>query len=312
MKKLSVVISVYNENPNLEVLLSKLLENKVSGYQYEYIFVDDGSTDESEKKLRSFAAENGDIQVVSLTRNFGHEIAMTAGMDHATGDAVIFMDADLQHPPEILPEFIKEWEGGKLIVLGKRIWNPPRSTFYCILSDFYHWLFTFLAGFDASRDCPDFRLIDRYYVEKLKDFREQARMFRGFVAWMGAKKDISEVEFEAPERSAGRSKYNLRSLVNLGLDAIFAFSQVPMRLALILSLVGLAFSFGLGLYLYIPYVFEGIHRPGFLTIIFTVLIMGSAQLFILALFAEYIGRIHFETKKRPLYIVRKSPGPRDE
>ena len=237
---------------------------------------------------------------------------MTAGMDHATGDAVMFMDADLQHPPEMLPEFIKEWEGGKLIVLGKRVWNPPRSKFYSILSNLYYRLFKFLAGFDASTDCPDFRLIDRYYIEKLKTFREQARMFRGFVAWMGAEKDTALVHFEAPERVAGQSKYNLGSLVNLGLDAIFAFSQAPMRLALILSMVGLSFSFGLGLYLYIPYLLEGIHMPGFLTIIFTVLIMGSAQLFILALFAEYIGRIHFETKNRPLYVIRKDPENRHE
>lgn len=304
-KLISIVISAFNEENNICPLLDALKKLESVNYDFEYICVDDGSSDNTEQKIEGAAKKNKNIKLISFSRNFGHEIAMTAGMDAASGDAVIFMDADLQHPPEKIPEFIQKWEKGPKIILGKRVTNEQHNLIYSSMTHFYYWLLNYLTEFDTTRNYPDFRLIDRHYIDILKEFTEHSRMFRGFVYWMGAKKDMDFVEFEAPARKSGESKYFFKDLLGLGLDAIFAFSLKPMKLALLFSGIGLLFAFGMVLYLYIPYLIEGISVPGFLTVIFTILMMGSAQLFILAVFAEYIGRIHFEVKKRPLYVISK-------
>lgn len=304
-KLISIVISAFNEEKNIFPLMEALQKLQLPKYDLEYIFVNDGSSDDTDKEILALTKKNKNVKLISFSRNFGHEIAMTAGMDAASGDAVIFMDADLQHPPEKIPEFIEKWEKGPKIILGKRVSNEQHNMIYSTITHFYYWLLNYLTEFDTTRNYPDFRLIDRHYIDILKEFKEHSRMFRGFVYWMGAKNDLDVVEFEAPARVAGVSKYFFKDLLGLGLDAIFAFSLKPMKLALLFSGVGLLFAFGMVFYLYVPYLMEGIKVPGFLSVIFSVLIMGSAQLFILAVFAEYIGRIHFEVKKRPLYVISK-------
>jgi len=306
VNKISLVISAFNEEANIERLFRELRENELSDVEYDYILVDDGSTDGTVAAVERVVDGGLEVKLLSFSRNFGHEIAMTAGLDASTGEAVVFMDADLQHPPATVPKFIREWRDGAPIVLGKRVVNDGCGWFYSRMSNSFYSLLNYLTGFDTTRNYPDFRLLDRHYVEILKTFKEHSRMFRGFVYWMGAKNDIAEVEFAAPARAAGESKYFISDLLGLGCDAIFAFSLKPMKLSLFFSGLGVLFSFALGLYLYIPYLFEHIDPPGFLTVMFAVLIMGSAQLMILAIFAEYIGRIHLEVKRRPLYVLRKN------
>ncbi len=305
-KKISIIVSVFNEAECLPALLDRLKAVEQAAYDYEYVFVDDGSTDASAPMLERAAQADARIKVVSFTRNFGHEIAMTAGLDLASGDAAVFMDADLQHPPEAIPEFIRGWEAGHRIVLGKRLSNEQQGPIYRFIDRLYYKVLNWLTDFDATCNYPDFRLLDRHYLDVLRRFREHSRMFRGFVYWIGSKTDTVEVPFSAPARFAGESKYNFRKLAALGLDAIYAFSLKPMRLALLFSICGILFAAGLALYHLVPYFLYGVQVPGYLTVIFTIIIMGSLQLMILAIFAEYIGRMYLEIKDRPLYVVRKT------
>ncbi len=310
-RKISIIVSVFNEAENLPVLIERLEAAELPEYDYEYVFVDDGSTDESAAILGAAADRDDRIKVVSFTRNFGHEIAMTAGLDFASGDAAVFMDADLQHPPEVIPEFIRSWESGRRIVLGKRLSSEQQGLIYRWLDRAYYRVLSLLADFDATCNYPDFRLLDRHYLEVLRGFTEHSRLFRGFVYWIGAANDTAEVPFTAPARFAGASKYGFRKLASLGLDAIYAFSLKPMRLALLFAVGGVLFALGLAIYHLVPYFLHGVKVPGYLTVVFAIIIMGSLQLFILAIFAEYIGRMHVELKNRPLYVVRNTANLHD-
>jgi len=305
-KTVSIIISVFNEAENLELLLERLHAAEQAGYEYEYIFVDDGPTDSGPMLIEEAASRDPRIKMVRFTRNFGHEIAMSAGLDFASGDAAVFMDADLQHPPEAIPAFLREWEAGYRIVLGKRLHNAQQSLVYRWLDRGYYRILSFLTGFDATCQYPDFRLFDRHYLDILRRFNEHSRLFRGFVYWIGAREETAEVPFDAPPRNAGKSKYNFRKLAALGLDAIYAFSLKPMKLALIFAVAGILFAMGLAIYHLVPYFMYGVRIPGYLTVVFSILIMGSLQLLILAVFAEYVGRMHVEMKNRPLYIVQKT------
>ncbi|NOY82621.1 MAG: glycosyltransferase family 2 protein [Kiritimatiellaeota bacterium] len=303
-KTISIIVSVFNEAENLPVLFERLEAAELPEYDYEYVFVDDGSTDASTAILRAASERDDRIKVVSFTRNFGHEIAMTAGLDFASGDAAVFMDADLQHPPEVVPKFIRAWRSGHRIVLGKRLSSEQQGLIYRWIDRAYYKVLSLLADFDATCNYPDFRLLDRHYLDVLRRFKEHSRLFRGFVYWIGAGSDTAEVPFSAPARFAGTSKYGFRKLASLGLDAIYAFSLKPMRLALLFAVSGIAFALALAVYHLVPYFLYGAKVPGYLTVVFTIIIMGSLQLFILAIFAEYIGRMHIELKDRPLYVVR--------
>ena len=305
-KKISIIVSVFNEAESLPTLIERLDAVEQPGYDYEYVFVDDGSTDGSAAILSAAARANPKIRAINFTRNFGHEIAMTAGLDFVAGDAAVFMDADLQHPPEVIPEFLRAWEAGSRIVLGKRLSNEQQTRLYQWMGRTYYKILNRLTDFDATCNYPDFRLLDRHYLDILRRFREHSRMFRGLVYWIGAKVDTVEIPFSAPARFAGESKYGFRKLVALGLDAIYAFSLKPMRLALLFALCGIGFAVALALYHLIPYFLYGVQVPGYLTVVFAIITMGSLQLLILAIFAEYIGRMYVEIKDRPLYVVRNT------
>lgn len=300
----SFVISAYNEASNIAVLIDELRQNEQPGFLYEYLFVDDGSTDGTTDELRKAAKDDNRIKYLSLTRNFGHEIAMTAGLDYATGDAVIFMDADLQHPPSLTPILIDFWQQGKKVVLTRRKNNEGRGIIYNLLSTLYYKLLSFLSEYNIKSNAPDFRLIDKKYVAIIRQFREHSRMFRGFIYWIDPSDEMTEVSFSAPKRHSGVTKYNVTKLFGLGIDAIVAFSIKPLRIALVISFLGMILSSGLGLYVLSSYFFVGILVPGFLPTILSSLAIGSIQLFVMTVIGEYIGRIHLEVKGRPLYVVK--------
>ena len=304
MKTISIVISAYNEENNIPKLIEEIWLNVVNKYKYELIFVNDGSTDKTEEVIDLFCKEDIRIKLLNFTKNYGHEIAMSAGMDIARGDAVIFMDADLQHPPSLLPELINQWEKGNKIVLTKRIDNEEKSFLYKSLSSFYYKVLNYLSEYNMQSNTPDFRIIDRYYIDILKKFKENSRLFRGLLYIIDAKNDTAVVEFIAPKRYSGETKYNFLKLSNLAIDSILAFSIKPLRIALLFSITLFVLSVIFGLYFLMEWFLFGNDAPGFMTQLLTVIILGSANLFVLSVIGEYVGRIHIESKKRPLYTVK--------
>ena len=243
------------------------------------------------------------VKIVHLRRNFGHEIAMTAGMDYATGDAVIFMDADLQHPPHYIKDMVKYWQEGDDIVLTRRVENQATSKFYNFCAASFYKILNFLSDTKIPAKTPDFRLVDRSYVDFLKKFNEQDRLFRGLLSWAMPREKVRVIDFVAPERFAGVSKYNYRKSLALAFNSIVQFSTRPLRMSIYLGLISAFVSGCLGLYVIIEHFILRNPTPGYATIMTTVIFLGSIQLIVLGIIGEYIGKIHMEVKKRPLYIA---------
>ena len=228
---------------------------------------------------------------------------MTAGMDYAKGEAVIFMDADLQHPPVYIKEMVKYWQDGTDIVLTKRLENKATSKFYDFCAASFYKILNLLSDTKIPAKTPDFRLIDRSYIEVLKKFNEHDRLFRGLLSWAMPNDKVKVIDFVAPERFAGTSKYNFRKSLALAFNSIVQFSTKPLRLSIYLGLLTAFISGLLGLYVIIEHFVLRHPTPGYATIMTTVVFLGSVQLIVLGIIGEYIGKIHMEVKKRPLYIA---------
>ena len=302
-KVVSIVISAYNEEENIDKLYTEL--NKVikdiKGISFELIFVNDGSTDNTLNIIKNLQKKDKNIEIVNFVRNYGHEIAMTAGMDYAKGDAVIFMDADLQHPPIYIAEMIKKWQNGADIVLTKRINNQGTSKFYKFCASLFYKILNFLSDIKIPEKTPDFRLIDRKYIDFLKNFHEKDRIFRGLLSLVMPTENVEFIEFEAPKRYAGESKYNLTKSIRLAVDAITQFSTRPLKISIYLGLIAAIISLCFGLYVIIGRFI--LLRPitSYVIIICAVTFIGAIQLIVLGIIGEYIGKIHMEVKNRPLY-----------
>lgn len=301
----SVVISAYNEGESVNELhkeLTKVMSDLLLK-DYELIFVDDGSSDDTYEKCQALQTKDKHVKIVHLRRNFGHEIAMTAGMDYAKGDAVIFMDADLQHPPFYIKEMVKYWQEGTDIVLTKRVENQATSKIYDFCASMFYKILNFLSDTRIPAKTPDFRLIDRSYIDFLKKFNEHDRLFRGLLSWAMPNENVKVIDFVAPERFAGVSKYNFSKSLALAVNSIIQFSTKPLRLSTYLGLFTAFVSGCLGLYVIIEHFILKQPTPGYATIMTTVIFLGSIQLIVLGIIGEYIGKIHMEVKQRPLYIA---------
>ena len=303
-KHVSFVVPVFNEQDNLQEFHARLTEvmSKLP-YDYDIIFVDDGSRDASAAILYKLSQTDEHVQAYLLSRNFGHQMALTCGLDHAEGDAVITMDGDLQHPPELVPELVRLWESGFEIVQTVRKDTEDASYFKKMTSACYYKIINKMSRVSITAGGSDFRLMDRVAVEALKLYGERARFIRGLVNNLGF--NFTTFEFVAPPRFAGQSKYNLRKMFHFALDGITAFSNVPLRWALYAGL-----SFGLGSMLVIVHVmfikfFTEDAVPGWATIAASVLFLGGIELVGLGILGEYIGRIFEEVKQRPLYLVKQ-------
>jgi dolichol-phosphate mannosyltransferase len=304
MKKISIIIPVYDEQDNIYPLFNALKKIKEKNYLYEIIFVEDGSTDQTLKTISKLSKENNEVKYISLSRNFGHQIALKAGLDHATGDCVITMDGDLQHPPKYIPAMIKKWQQGYDVVytvrqdgretpLGKRITS---------------WLFYKLVNLFSDVYIPpggaDFRLIDKKVIDVLKNMNETPFFLRGIVPWSGFSQ-IS-INFSVEARSTGKTKYSIRKMLLLALDGLTAVSIKPLRMA---TFLGFFFAFISGVYGIYAIVVHLMYReglPGWASIVTSVVFMGGVQLMILGIIGEYLGKLFIESKRRPLYIVKKS------
>lgn len=304
-KLVSVVVSAYNEQDNVGELYRQVQKNltDVAGVDYEIIFVDDGSSDNTLANCKKLQKKDKHVKIVQLQRNFGHEIAMTAGMDYAKGNAVIFMDADLQHPPAYVPQMIKLWQEGNEIVLTKRVDNKETSKLYKWCAKIFYYVLNVLSDTKVMESAPDFRLIDRKYVDFLKGFNEQDRLFRGLLSWIMPHDKVTIIDFTAPERFSGTSKYNFVKSLKLAMNSILQFSVLPLRLATVIGLFGAALALLMGAYVFVEHFFLHNPTPGYATIMVTVVFLGAVQLICLGIIGEYIGKIHMEVKKRPLYMA---------
>ncbi len=310
MKKLvSFVVPVYNEEENLHEFHKRIGSvMQEQPYDYEIIFVDDGSSDNSHRILADLAEQDAHVQVYFLSRNYGHQLALTCGLDNAEGDAVITMDGDLQHPPELVPELLKLWEDGFQIVQTMRTATEDASFFKNITSKAYYKIINSMSKVEITPGSSDFRLMDKVAVEAFRRYRERARFIRGLVNTLGFK--TATFKFTAPPRFAGHSKYNLRKMLHFALDGITSFSNLPLRWAFYIGFVFGLISFLLVLHvLYVKYVANDA-VPGWATMTASVLFLGGIQLVGIGILGEYIGRIFEEVKQRPLYIIGRHIGKR--
>ena len=315
-KLVSIVISAYNEQDNVAELHKQLnvQAEKCKNADFEFIFVDDGSRDKTYENCLELQKNDDRVKIVQLKRNFGHEIAMTAGMDYAKGDAVIFMDADLQHPPVYIPQMVELWQNGKDIVLTKRLDNAATSKLYKLCAKTFYYVLNLLSDMPIMESAPDFRLLDRKYVNFLKGFNEQDRLFRGLLSWIMPQDNVEIIGFSAPERFSGESKYNFFKSLKLAVNSIVQFSVMPLRLATGLGIVAAILALLMGAFVFVEHFFMHNPTPGYATIMITVVFLGAVQLICLGIIGEYIGKIHIEVKKRPLYVADyvEKKGKKDE
>ncbi len=300
--RLSVVIPCYNEEENIDVLYNRLIPVlKKTGMDYEILFVDDGSRDNTFVLVESLNAKDFSVRGISLSRNFGHQVALSAGLHNACGELVITMDGDLQHPPELIPKLIAKYNSGAEIVNTRRMETADAGFVKRRTSRFFYRLVNHISKVHIEDGAADFRLMSRKAVDAYNAFTERDRFNRGLVAWMGFKQDV--VDYSADRRNAGHTKYSFRRMIHFAIDGITSFSSRPLRMAayagVVVSLLGLLYA----LYAIIRH-FCGATIQGWTSLLITVLLLGGVQLLSLGVIGEYIARIFNESKSRPLYFIK--------
>lgn len=312
MKKISIIIPAYNEEESLILLygrLNKLMET-MNNYEFEVLFINDGSKDKTIEIIKKLRSNDERINYVDFSRNFGKEIAMIAGLDYATGDCVVFMDADLQDPPELIPELVKYWEEGYDDVYAKRNSRKGETFLKKFTSKMYYKVLQKLTNVEIQKDTGDFRLLDRRCVNALKKLRESQRCSKSMFSWIGYKK--KEVLFNRDPRVAGKTKWNYRKLVDLAIDGITSFTTSPLRISTYISIPTFLTLIIYFIYVIIKCVIQNVAVQAFQAIILLILFFSGIQILLFGIVGEYLGRIFNETKNRPLYLVNEYNGIREE
>ena len=309
MKKLvSIVLPIYNEEKNIPIILGKITDifvNKLAKFDYEIICIDDGSRDKSLEVLAQFANSNKHIKAISFSRNFGHQLAITAGYDYAAGEAVICMDSDLQQPPELIPQMLDKWEQGYDIIYTTRHSSIRQSALKTVIPAFFYFLINLISKTKINKNAADFRLISRNALDEFLRLRESNRFIRGMVSWVGYK--VTTIDYEVQARVHGKSSYSISRLITFAIDAITSFSGTPLRFAFICGLVIASLSFLAIIYYIVEYVFfNARYMSGWLSVWLSILFLGGIQLIFIGVVGEYIYKIYIEVKNRPLYIVNKT------
>jgi glycosyltransferase involved in cell wall biosynthesis len=305
---LSFVVPVLDEEGCIDEFARRAREAaRDAGVRYEILFVDDGSTDSTPARIAALRDQDPAIKTIRLTRSFGHQAALVAGLRHACGDAVVTLDGDLQHPPECVPQLVAAWRDGADVVNTGR--KPPpgrRQTNKDRISKLFYRVLSWMTAVPVVATSADFRLLDRKAVDAFNSLDEHFLFVRGLIPWLGFRDAF--VEYELEERFAGQSKYDLRRQFRLGLDAIFSFSVIPLRLISMLGLATTLFGVAFGVFWLVSYFLGRVEGSGGTSIIILILIFGGVQLLSLGIVSEYVGRTYEEVKRRPRYVVRSTDG----
>lgn len=305
--EISVVVPLYNEAPNIDQLFKRLLSVLDQlNLTYEIICVDDGSQDNTLTHLIDYHQSYSQIKVIGLSRNFGKEIALTAGLDYARGKAVIPIDGDLQDPPELIGELIAKWREGYDVVYAKRRSRQGESWLKRFTADMFYRVISKMSCVPIPRNTGDFRLLDRRVVMAFKKIPERTRFMKGLFAWVGYKE--TAIFYDRPPRYQGQTKWNYWKLWNFAIDGITSFSMVPLKVWSYIGVLLSLFAFFYGLFLIVWTLVSGVDVPGYPSLMVTVLFLGGIQLISLGVIGEYLGRVYEEVKERPLYLVRDCYG----
>ena len=304
MNKISVIVPMYYEEEVAKECYTRLKNvlEKIENYNYEIIFINDGSKDKTLEILKEIAEENKNVKIISFSRNFGHQCAVTAGLRYVTGDAIVIIDADLQDPPELIPEMIKLWEEGNEVIYGKRKSRKGESRFKLLTASMFYKTLNALSDVEIPKDTGDFRLVDRKVVEVINSLPEHNKFLRGLFSWVGFKQKA--YEYERKERYAGKTKYPLKKMLKLAQDGIFSFSIKPLKIVGAMGILSVLISIMLFVYAVLSYAFDWNNLvPGWTSLMVTMTFIGGMILISLWMIGEYIGRIYDETKRRPEYII---------
>lgn len=299
---LSIVIPVFNEEENVPVIYQKLsdvLPPIVN--EYEILFVNDGSYDNTHRVILDISKLDRRVKLINLTRNFGHQASLTAGMDHTKGNIVITMDCDLQDPPELIVEMIKKWKEGALVVFARRR-NRKDSFFKKYTAKLFYWLMKKFTDVKITGDIGDFRLIDSMVLRKLNNMREKSRYLRGMVAWLGY--NYSVIDYDRPERLHGETNFSLLKMLRLAMDGLLNFSLLPLRLGFVIGTICILSGLSFLVFITFDAIFNQVDYPLYKWLIIALFILVGFLFILLWIMAEYIGKIYDEAKGRPIYVVR--------
>ena len=306
MKKVSLVIPMYYEEKVVNECYNRVKETLkgLIGYDHEIIFINDGSKDKTLDILEKIAEKDSNVKVISFSRNFGHQAAVTAGLKCTSGDAVVIIDADMQDPPELIPEMVKLWEDGNEVIYGKRKTRDGESAFKLMTAKMFYKTLNALSDVDIPKDTGDFRLVDKKVVDTMNSLPEHNKFLRGLWSWLGYKQYA--FEYERKERFAGETKYPLKKMLKLASDGIISFSSKPIKMVGILGIISIIISFIILIYALISYACKLNNlSAGWTSLMCAITFFAGVQLLSLWIISEYIGRIYDETKGRPQYIIDK-------
>ena len=307
MKKISLVIPMYYEEQVVEECYNRVTKvlKEIQDYEYEIIFINDGSKDNTLDILERIAKIDNNVKVISFSRNFGHQAAVTAGLKYVTGDVIVIMDADLQDPPELIPDMLKEWEKGYEVIYGKRKSRKGESVFKRLTAKAFYSTLNKLSDVEIPKDTGDFRMVDRKVVDVVNSLPEHNKFLRGLFSWVGFEQ--LAYEYDRKERFAGKTKYPFGKMLKLALDGILSFSTKPLKIVGGLGILSVIISFVILIYSLLSYIFKwNSLTPGWTSIMCTITFLGGIILISVWMIGEYIGRIYDEVKNRPQYIVKKT------
>ena len=309
---ISIVTPFFNEGEGVDIFYReiRLAAASIDGVRFEFICIDDGSTDDTLRRLAELPGLDSRFRVIELSRNFGKEAALTAGLDAACGDAVIPIDADLQDPPELIPMLIDKWRAGADVVLARRVRRDPDSYAKKRSAGLFYRLHNCLSSVQIPENVGDFRLMDRAVVQALGQVRETQRFMKGLFAWLGFKTET--IEYARAPRAKGITKFSGWKLWNLAMEGITGFSTVPLRIWTYVGGLGALLTLCYAAFIVMRTLIQGIDVPGYASLLVAVLFLGSLQLISIGLLGEYIGRMYLEAKRRPIYLVRKIHERTDE